>query len=96
MLVETKSTLQRKALLNTIDKGQLKALVEITHNLLAGVIPLKPSHKKALQHHKKFIRLLGDPKVGFEKKKRVLQKNNTVVVLLLKSVWSTLKTILTR
>jgi hypothetical protein len=94
LLLETKSKIQRKALLDTIDKQQLQALVEIAHNLLQGVIHVTAHNKKKLVAHKKFIRLLGDPKIGLTVKKEALCHKGPAVVLLLRSVWPTLKTFL--
>ena len=44
-LLQSTSKLQRKALLMTITKPQLKALCEITHNVLKGTVVLSPSEK---------------------------------------------------
>lgn len=42
-LLRTTKKEQRKALLNTIDKSQLKVLNEIAHNVIKGTIDLSPS-----------------------------------------------------
>ena len=39
-LLRTTKKDQRKALINTIDKSQLKALSEIVHNVIKGTIDL--------------------------------------------------------
>jgi hypothetical protein len=44
-LLHSTSKLQRKALLTTITKPQLKTLCEITHNVLKGTVVLSPSEK---------------------------------------------------
>jgi hypothetical protein len=91
---DTKSKVQRKALLDSITKEQLQALIEITHNLLVGVIPLTPNHKKKLTPHRNFLRMLGDPKGNLNTKKVALCHRGNVVALLLSAVWPTLKTVL--
>ena len=58
-LLQSTSKLQRKALLTTITKPQLKALCEITHNVLKGTVELSPSEKKTLKRYKKILTLLG-------------------------------------
>ena len=44
-LLQFTSKLQRKTLLTTITKPQVKALCEITHNVLKGTVVLSPSEK---------------------------------------------------
>jgi hypothetical protein len=91
---DTKSKTQRKALLDSVTKEQLQALIEITHNLLKGVLPLTLNHKKKLTPHRKFLRMLGDPKVNLKTKKVALCHRGNVIALLLSAVWPTLKTVL--
>jgi hypothetical protein len=94
LLKDTKSKIQRKVLLDSITKEQLQALIEITHNLLQGVIPMTSSHKKKLSPHRKFLRMLGDPKGSLQNKRVKLCHRSSVIVLLLNAVWPTLKTVL--
>ena len=64
---------QQKALLNTINLEQLKAISEIALNILHGVIPLTASQKKVLSRYRNIIRLIGQ-KTGSQKRKKSLAK----------------------
>ena len=91
LLLTTTSKLQRKALVDTIANDQLRALTEITVNLLQGVLSLLPAQKTKLRKYKTLIRLLGDTSVSLKKKKDALRRKSYVVIVLLKTVESPLK-----
>jgi len=76
-LLQSTSTLRRKALLTTITKPQLKALCEITHNVLKGTVELSPSEKKTLKRYKKILTLLGEKKSTRREKLKALQSAST-------------------
>jgi hypothetical protein len=78
-LLQSTFKLQRKALLRTITKPQLKALCEITHNVLNGTVVLSPS----LKRYKKILTLLGKKKSTRREKLKALQSASTADVLLL-------------
>ena len=83
-LLQSTSELQRKALLTTITKHQLKALCEITHTVLKGTVVLSISEgKKTLKRHRKILTLLGKKKATRREKLKALQSASTAVVLLL-------------
>ena len=84
LLMSTASSAQRKALLDTITNDQLKALTEVTHNLLQGHIPISEAQKRALRKHKTFLRILGNIRVSFSQKREVLCRKGAVIALLLK------------
>ena len=92
LLLTTSSKLQRKALIDTITKDQLRALTEITINLLQGILSLSPVHKSKLRKHRKLIRLIGDKSISLKTKKKSLCRQTHVVTLLLQSVEPSLKT----
>lgn len=94
LLMNTSSTAQRKALLDTITNEQLKALTEVIHNVLQGNIPLTQVHKNKLRHHKAFLRILGDPKISLARKREALCQKDTIIILLLKAAASRLKVFL--
>lgn len=89
--MNTTSSSQRKSLLDTITNEQLKALTEVTHNLLQGNIPLSQTLKRKLKQHKPFLRILGDVKTPLAKKREALCRKGAVVILILKAAESRLK-----
>lgn len=82
-LLRTTNKDQRKALLNTIDKSQLKALSEIAHNVIKGTIVLTPSEKAKLKRFKKIIAILGRKSSTRKERLRVLRRGTTAIVHLL-------------
>lgn len=82
-LLRTAKKDQRKALLKTIDKSQLKVLSEIAHNVIKGTIVLTPSEKVKLKRFKKIISILGRKTSTRKDRLRVLQKGTTAIVHLL-------------
>ena len=58
-LLRTTKKVQKKVLLQTIDKSQLKALSEIAHNVVKGTIALTPSDKTKLKRYKKNLSIVG-------------------------------------
>ena len=84
LLMTTASSAQRKALLDTVTNDQLKALTEVTHNLLQGHIPITEGQKRNLRKHKTFLRILGNPKVPFAQKREALCRKGAVVTSVLK------------
>ena len=91
---DTTSKLQRQALLDTITDDQLRALSEVTINLLQGILPITAAQKEKLGKYKKLLRLIGDPSVSLKKKKISLRRQAKAVALLLTSVEPALKTFL--
>jgi hypothetical protein len=91
LLMTSTSSAQRKALLDTITREQLKALTEVTHNLLQGNIPIAEAHKRRLRKHKSFLRILGDIKVPVSQKRDALCRKGTVVASVLKAAAPQLK-----
>lgn len=84
---------QQKALLNSISPDQLKAISEIALNILHGGLPLSSSQKKRLTPYRKAIRLIGHKKSSQKSKKRTLIKNIKVLIILLKSAETILKSL---
>jgi len=91
LLMTTSSSTQRKALLDTITNEQLKALTEVTHNLLQGNITITEAQKRSLRRHKTFLRTLGNIKVPFSEKREALCRKGAAVKLLLKAAAPQLK-----
>ena len=84
LLMTSTSSIQRRALLDTITNDQLKSLTEVTHNLLQGNIPMTENQKRNLRKHKTFLKILGNPKASFAQKREALCEKVAVVVTLLK------------
>lgn len=82
-LLRTAKKEQRKALLKTVDKLQLKALSEIAHNVIKGTIVLTPSDRTKLRRFKKIIDIMGRKSSTRKERLRVLQRGAAVVVHLL-------------
>jgi hypothetical protein len=76
---------------DTITNDQLRALIQIVVNLLRSILPLTPSKKTQLKKHQKVIRQLGDKAISLKRKKELLCRQSSVIVLLLKSVEPALK-----
>jgi hypothetical protein len=86
------STIQKKALLHAITLGQLKALVEIVHNLLHSEhIKLTPTLQGLLRKYIKTLRLLGDKAISNSRKKKILTL--PAVTLVLKAIANIIKTL---
>lgn len=95
LLRGTPSKPQRKALLDTITVDQAKALSEIAHNFLEGNIPVAKDSLDRLRKHKTLIRQLGNKSVSIKRKRQLVCKRGTVILLLLtvseptlKKIWS--------
>lgn len=67
-LLSSASPQQRKAILRTANKEQIKSICEICQNLLSGNIPVSI---KKLRTHRKIIRQLADKKIPFSKKRKL-------------------------
>lgn len=79
LLITTTSRDQRKRLLETITKGQLRTFVQIVVNFLQKVFTVRTSVIKTLDKHKRFLRTIADTSVSLtDKKKIVRQRGNTV------------------
>lgn len=85
-MLQTASKEQRKALLKTIDKQQLKALSEIAHNVIKGTVVLSTEEKKKLKKYKKLITILGRKSRTRRDRLRALQRGSTGIVLLVKVI----------
>ena len=77
---------QRKALLRTIDKSQLKVLTEIAHNVLKGTVALSEEEKKTLRKYRKIIVTLGSRRGTRKSKLEVIRRGAKAVFELVKVV----------
>lgn len=63
-------------MLITINKPQLKALSEIAHNVLKGIVTLTPLEKVKLKRYKKILTLLGRKIYETRETRRTTPRNN--------------------
>lgn len=82
-LLRTAKKDQRKSLLKTINKLQLKALSEIAHNVIKGTIVLSSDDKIKLRGYKKILTTLGRKSSTQRDRLSSLQRGSTAVVHLL-------------
>jgi len=64
----------RRAILECCHNELIKAICEVTLNVLSGVVPLNAQQKGKLKRHKKILRALADRKVSTKKKKEHLNQ----------------------
>ena len=88
LLLESESSKQKKALLDTITRGQIIALSEIAHNLIQGTIPISTQTLNRLRKHRSLIELLGDKKTSVYTKKQAIRRRPSGILSLLKAVSS--------
>ena len=88
-LISSTTISQRKALLNSITKPQLKAVSEIVHNVIRGTVPLTYLEKSELNKYKTLL-ILGRMKSTKREKLRVLQRTPSVLVIVLNKAISLL------
>jgi hypothetical protein len=82
LFVQT-TTPQRKVLLKTITRNQLRALSQIAHNIIKFKIKLSFSEKQRLKRERRIIHLLGDRKLGYKRKKEAIQNKQRLIFTLL-------------
>lgn len=93
-LLKSTSAAQRKVLLSTITRQQLKALCQIAYNILRFKIRLTPGEKDQLKRQRRFIHLLGNRTIGFKHKKEAIQHKSRVVYVLVKIAFAYLEPVL--
>lgn len=93
-LLSTATPQQRKAILRTASKEQIKLLCEICQNLLAGNISI---NTKKLHSYRKTIRQLANKKIPILKKKKLfLNQTGGFLPLILPTVLSLLSGVVSR
>jgi hypothetical protein len=88
-LISSTTISQRKALLNSITKPQLKAVSEIVHNVIRETVPLTYLEKSELNKYKTLL-ILGRMKSTKREKLRGLQRTPSVLVIVLNKAISLL------
>jgi hypothetical protein len=93
LLLQTTSA-QRKALLHTITKQQLRALCQIAYNILKFKIPLTPSERTRLKRQRRFVYLLSNRKIGYQQKKVAIRDKQRLIYMLVKTASTYLESVL--
>jgi len=85
------SVLQRKAILRTLTKQQLRAILEAVYNVLRGTCPLHPKDKKTLFEYRDIIRRMVSKKLSEKQQRLLVNKYQNILPLLLKPAIRALK-----
>lgn len=87
----------RRAILSCCHSELIKAICEVTLNVLRGVVPVNQQQKEKLKRYKKVLRALADRKVSLKKKREHLnQTGGNFLPVLLPPVLSALASLLTK
>ena len=78
LFVQTTGT-QRKGLLRTITKNQLRVLSQVTHNVIKANIKLGSSDKKSLKRYSHVVHILGNKRAGYRRKKDAIVDKQRLV-----------------
>lgn len=89
-LLLSTSNVQRRALLNTIKRSQLNAIVQIVYNVLINNRSLPDNDKKILTRHKRIIRRFVNKGITYAERRRILQKYYKHISKFLKVIQSEL------
>ena len=90
LLLLSASHKQRKALLETIEKSQLSAIVQIVYNVLQGYRPLSGNDIKLLSRRKDVIREFVRKGLSLKKRKELLIKYSKYILTFINSIKSEL------
>jgi hypothetical protein len=93
LFVQTSST-QQKALLDTVTQSQLRVLSEIAHNIIRGKVTLTPTEQVQLKRDRRFIHLLGNKKLGYKHKQKLVRTKQRTLHLLIKIAVTYLESVL--
>ena len=93
LFVQT-TPIQRRALLRTVTKDQMKALSQIAHNIMKGNVPLSAAEQTQLKGERRLVHLLGDTKLGFIHKKRLVLSKQRILHLIVNIAVTYLQSIL--
>ncbi len=94
LLIVQTSPAQRKALLRTITRNQLRALSQIAHNIIKSNIRLTPAERQHLKRHRRLIYILGDRKLGSHHKKEAIIGKQKLIHALVKIALAYLEPVL--
>lgn len=80
------SNKQKKMLLQSIEKSQLNAIVQIVYNVLQGYRPLPKKDKKELAKRKGVIRQFVSKGVSLKRRKKLLLHNFKYILPLIRVI----------
>ena len=83
-----------KQLVCKADKELINCICECALNILKGSVPLKPQDKKKLIKRKRDLRALTSKSTNIADKKRIIQKGNGFLPMLLGPIIATLGSLL--
>ena len=90
-LLKTKARKQRRAVIKSADKDQIKALAEIIANTLGGSIPVSPTGRKQLRPFKNILRKISQKTTSGKDRKHLIFKHIVLIIKLLNFVRPTLE-----
>ena len=85
-LLKTKIRSQRRAVIKSANKHQIKALAEIVANTLGGSIPVSPAGRKQLRPFKTVLRKISHKSTLNKDRKHLIFRNLVSVIKLLNLV----------
>ena len=85
LLAETTSKAQRKALLETATKQQLKTLVEITYNILQLHFPVSKTYQNKLIKRGHVLEGIVDRRKKERQRDRYIKKHLSTILLIVKA-----------
>ena len=83
MLIKTKNTKLRKAILEHADPELIRVLCECAHNILRGNVQMTPQEKERLRKYQTKLRLIARKNVSVKQKRRHLQQTGGFLPALL-------------
>ena len=87
----------RRAILQCCHNDLIKAICEVTLNVLKGVVPVNEKQKRKLRRHKTVLRALADKKISIKRKREYLnQTGGNFLPFLLPPVLSVLASFLSK
>ncbi len=75
---------QRKALLRTVSRPQVRAFSQIAHNVIKFTIRLTSEQKRTLTRQRRVVRALGAKRTGYETKRRAIADKPRLIYALTK------------
>ena len=72
----------------------MRVLSQIAHNIIQGTIPLTSTDQERLKRQRRFLHLLGDRKLGYKHKHRLVRNKHTLLLLLVNIAVTYLKQVL--
>ncbi len=85
---------QRRALLNTITRDQLKAISEIVHNINKSNIILSEDQKRKLRKKRRLIYVLGQKRLGYDRKSALVKSHPRLILTLLQIATAHLESVI--